>query len=180
MVISLPGMHNVVNAAAAAAAAWAATDSTEHIAEGLANCPTEEMRSEVHITPERATVIDDAYNAAPSSVAAALDMLGGLPGRKIFVFGDMLELGDAAEQEHRRIGRLCAEKGVDWLIAIGQWAADAAEEAEAAGVRTEVAASAEEAVALVRPELTSSDVVLVKASRAMALERVVKGLIMDG
>ena len=177
--ISLPGRHNVANAAAAAATAWAVTGSTDKIAAGLAACPTEEMRTEVSHTPQGVTVINDAYNAAPCSVVAALEILAQLPGRKIFVFGDMLELGPAAEEEHRRIGRLCVEKGIYWLIGIGRWAALAVGETAAGGLRADVAESAEEAVALIRSELSPSDVVLVKASRAIGLERVVEGLMAD-
>jgi len=177
--ISLPGQHNVTNAAAAAAAAWVVTGSTDEIAAGLADCPTEEMRTEVGHTAQGATVINDAYNAAPRSVVAALEMLAQLSGRKIFVFGDMLELGEDAEQEHRRIGRLCVEKGIYWLVGLGRWGALAVEEAAAGGLRADVAESAEDAAALIHSELTASDVVLVKASRALALERVVEGLIAD-
>ena len=178
--IALPGMHNLVNAAAAAAAAWATTGSTQHIAEGLYSCPTEEMRTKVCVTPVGAALINDAYNAAPRSVVAALDMLAELTGRKIFVFGDMLELGDASEEQHRRIGRLCAQRDIDWLITLGRWAALATAEAAAAGVRSDIVEEPDEAVSLLRAELTSSDIVLVKGSRAMALERVVKGLMNDG
>jgi len=177
--ISLPGRHNVANAAAAGAAAWAVTGSTDEIAAGLAGCPTEEMRTEVSHTDQGATIINDAYNAAPRSVIAALEMLAQLPGRKIFVFGDMLELGPAAEEEHRRIGRLCVEKGIYWLIGIGRWGAVAVEEVAASGLHADVAESPEEAVALIRSELGPSDVVLVKASRAIGLERVIEGLMTD-
>ena len=169
----------MANAAAAGAAAWAMTGSTDKIAAGLAGCPTEEMRTEVGHTPQGVTVVNDAYNAAPRSVGAVLEMLAELPGRKIFVFGDMLELGPAAEEEHRRIGRLCVEKGIYWLIGLGRWGAVAAEEAAAGGLRADVADNAEAAVALIRPELDPSDVVLVKASRAIGLERVVEGLRAD-
>ena len=177
--ISLPGRHNVTNAAAAAAAAWAVTGSTAKIAAGLAGCPTGEMRTEVHCTAQGVTVINDAYNAAPRSVVAALNMLSEVEGRKIFVFGDMLELGEATEEEHRRVGRLCVEEGIYWLIGLGRWGAVAAKEAAAGGLRADVAESVEDAVVLIRPELIPSDVVLVKASRAMALERVVEGLMAD-
>jgi len=177
--INLPGRHNVANAAAAAAAAWAVTGSTDKIAAGLARCQTEAMRTEVSRTAQGATIINDAYNAAPRSVAAALEMVAQIAGRKIFVFGDMLELGPTAEEEHRRIGRLCVEQGLYWLIGIGRWAALAVEEAAAGGLRADVAETAEEAVALIRPELIPSDVVLVKASRAIGLERVVEGLMAD-
>ncbi len=177
--LGMPGRHNVANAAAAAAAAWAVTGSTDSIAAGLAACATEEMRTEVSHTAQGATIINDAYNAAPRSVAAALEMIAPIAGRKIFVFGDMLELGLTAEEEHRRIGRLCIEHDIYWLIGIGRWAALAVEEAAAGGLRANVAESAEEAVALIRPELIPSDVVLVKASRAIGLEQVVEGLMTD-
>ncbi len=177
--INLPGRHNVANAAAAGAAAWAVTGSTDKLSAGLAGCPTEEMRTEVGHTSQEVTVINDAYNAAPRSVVAALEMLAEVDGRKIFVFGDMLELGPAAEEEHHRIGRLCVEKGIYWLVGVGRWAALAVEEAAASGLRADVAESAEDAVGLIRPELNPSDVVLVKASRAIGLERVVEGLMAD-
>lgn len=174
--LRLPGRYNVLNAAAAAATAWAATSSTQYIAEGLHNCAPETMRGERHIGPEGAVIINDAYNASPTSVAAALELLGQLEARKIFVFGDMLELGEAAEDEHRRIGQLCVQQGIDWLVALGRWAPLAAEEAQSLGVRVDVVDSPQEAVELIKRELTASDVVLVKASRKIALEKVAEGL----
>ncbi len=177
--LQLPGEHNVLNATSAAAAAWAATNSMQHIAQGLHNCASQAMRGECHVSPEGTVVINDAYNASPTSVAAALKLLGQPAGRKIFVFGDMLELGEASEDEHRRIGQLCAQEGVDWLVALGRWAPLAAEEAQSLGLRTDVADSPQAVVELLKSELTSSDVVLVKASRKIALERVVEGLRAD-
>ena len=175
--ISLPGHHNILNAAGAAAAAWAATGTVEHIAQGLQSCVGEAMRWERHHSPQGAVIINDAYNASPISVAAALEVMGQVAGRKIFVFGDMLELGEAPDQEHRRVGQLCAQQGIDWLITLGRWAPLAAEEAESLGVRTEVATSPHQAVELIKPELTGEDVVLVKASRKIALEKVAEELI---
>jgi len=103
--------------------------------------------------------------------------LGQCSGRRVFVFGDMLELGQAAEQAHRTIGRLAASTGVDWLIAVGTYVQFAAEEAEGAGLQTNVVQSAEQVVDLLRPVLDEGDTVLVKASRDMGLESVVKGLL---
>ena len=174
--IKLPGHHNILNAAAAAAAAWAATGTTTHIAQGLQSCAGEAMRWERHQAPEGAVIINDAYNASPSSVAAALEVLGQLAGRKIFVFGDMLELGETSEDEHRRVGQLCAQQGIDWLITLGHWAPLAAAEAESAGLRTDVADSPHQAAQLIKAQLTADDVVLVKASRKIGLEKVAEEL----
>ena len=104
------------------------------------------------------------------------EWLGELDRRKIFVFGDMLEIGESAEDEHRHIGRLCAQRGIDWLVALGYWAPLAAEAAAALDVRVDVVNSPQEAIELVKRELTAADAVLVKASRKIGLESVVKGL----
>ncbi len=174
--MNLPGHHNILNAAAAAAAAWAATGTTTHIAQGLQSCVGEAMRWERHQAPQGAVIINDAYNASPTSVAAALEVLGQVAGRKIFVFGDMLELGETSEREHRRVGQLCAQQGIDWLITLGHWAPLAAAEAESADLRTDVADSPHEAAQLIKAQLTAEDVVLIKASRKIALEKVAEEL----
>ncbi len=174
--MNLPGHHNILNAAAAAAAAWAATGTTTHIAQGLLSCVGEAMRWERHQAPEGAVIINDAYNASPISVAAALEVLGQVAGRKIFVFGDMLELGETSEDEHRRVGQLCTQQGIDWLITLGRWAPLAAAEAESAGLRTDVADSPHQAAQLIKAQLTADDVVLVKASRKIGLEKVAEEL----
>ena len=174
--MNLPGHHNILNAAAAAAAAWAATGTTTHIAQGLLRCVGEAMRWERHQAPEGAVIINDAYNASPISVAAALEVLGQVAGRKIFVFGDMLELGETSEDEHRRVGQLCTQQGIDWLITLGRWAPLAAAEAESAGLRTDVADSPHQAAQLIKAQLTADDVVLVKASRKIGLEKVAEEL----
>jgi len=88
----------------------------------------------------------------------------------------MLELGVFAEEEHRKIGRLAGERHLDWLLAVGEHAALAAEAAREAGVETALAASPEEALALLREVLRPGDTVLIKASRRVGLERLVEGL----
>jgi UDP-N-acetylmuramoyl-tripeptide--D-alanyl-D-alanine ligase len=88
----------------------------------------------------------------------------------------MLELGVFAEEEHRKIGRLAAERGLDWLVAVGEHAAQAAQAAREAGAEASEAASPEAALALLREALRPGDVVLVKASRRVGLEQVVEGL----
>ncbi|NLO73443.1 MAG: UDP-N-acetylmuramoyl-tripeptide--D-alanyl-D-alanine ligase [candidate division WS1 bacterium] len=174
--LPLPGMHNVLNALAASAAYWVITGSTQGLREGLACASGEPMRNEILRLPGSVTVINDAYNASPPSVAAALALLSSIAGRKVFVFGDMLELGQFAESEHREVGRLAAQGGVSWLVAVGENAALTAATAAEAGVATTIVTSPEEAASALREGLQRGDVVLVKASRRMGLEQVVEGL----
>jgi UDP-N-acetylmuramoyl-tripeptide--D-alanyl-D-alanine ligase len=174
--LALPGRHHVLNALAAAAAAWAGGASPEQIREGLQAAQGETMRCEVLTLPGPVTVINDAYNASPTSVAAAVDLLASLPGRRILVLGDMLELGQFAEAEHRQIGRQAARAGIDRLIAVGPAAAAAAASAGEIGLPSVPVAGPAEALELLRELLRPGDTVLVKASRAMRLEELVEGL----
>ena len=174
--LPLPGLHNVLNALAACAAYWAATGTTEGLREGLAAASGEAMRGEILHLPGPLTVINDAYNASPTSVAAALELLSSVAGRRVFVLGDMLELGEFSPEEHRKIGRLAAARGVHWLVAVGDHAALAAEAAAEAGVTVTITASPEEALAALREGVQPGDVALVKASRRVGLEQVVEGL----
>jgi UDP-N-acetylmuramoyl-tripeptide--D-alanyl-D-alanine ligase len=124
------------------------------------------------------TVVDDTYNASPRSVVAALELLAGLPGRRAAILGEMLELGDADEEGHRVVGEAAA-RTVDWLVVVGEGAAGIAEGALAAGLdpsRVTRVADAERAQEAVLPRLRDGDVVLVKASRGIALDRLVDGL----
>ena len=172
----VPGWHNVINALAAAAAASALGASLDQIAQGLAGYTGTPMRMERLTGMRGATVINDAYNASPDSMGAALDLLAETQGRRVLVFGDMLELGGEAEQAHREIGRYAARSGVDWLVTVGRMAALAAEEADAAGVPTDSFADVGPAIEALREGLAEGDIVLVKASRGMALERVVEAI----
>jgi UDP-N-acetylmuramoyl-tripeptide--D-alanyl-D-alanine ligase len=174
--LQVPGRHNAANAAAAAAAAYALGVGLAHISAGLSAFKARDMRSQV-IAAHGYTIINDAYNASPTSVPPALEVLALAEGRKLFVFGDMLELGTAAEDAHRHIGRLAAEAQVDIIIAVGELAPLAATEAETLGVQTFRAADAEAAAALVSDIIAPQDTILVKASRGMGLERVVEELL---
>ncbi len=174
--LPLPGRHHVLNALAAAAAAWCAGAAPEQIREGLQTAQGESMRCEVLTLPGPVTVINDAYNASPTSVAAAVDLLASLPGRRILVLGDMLELGQFAEAEHRQVGRQAARAGIDRLITVGSAAALAAEAAAEIGLPSVPLAGPAEALEALRSLLRPGDTVLVKASRAMRLEELVKGL----
>ncbi len=176
VMLQVPGRHNAMNAAAAAAAASALGIDADLIRNGLNQFQGSEMRSQVLTAPRGYTVINDAYNASPTSVRPALEVLTTASGRKMFVFGDMLELGPTAEEAHRNMGELAAECGIDILIGVGQLAALAARAAAEAGVETyeaeHAAAAAKLALDVVRP----GDTVLVKGSRGMELETVVEEL----
>lgn len=172
--LRVPGRHNVINAVAAAATAAALGASIDQITAGLRAYTGTAMRLEQSPGVGGSLIINDAYNASPDSVRAALALLAEADGRRILVFGDMLELGGTAASAHREVGRQAADAGVSWLLAVGEAAALAAEEAAALGVRTDVFANADKAAAALRAELTAGDVALVKASRGMALERVVE------
>jgi UDP-N-acetylmuramoyl-tripeptide--D-alanyl-D-alanine ligase len=177
--LQLPGRHNLANALAASAAALAVGCTPEQIVTGLASYEGAAMRGEVLPGPGGSTIIHDAYNANPVSVAAALQVLQQAPGRRLMVFGDMLELGPTAPDAHRRIGQLAAQAGVAWLVTVGELAALAADTAAAAGVRVTRVGSPEEAADVLLPELAPEDLLLVKGSRGLQLERTV-GRLQDG
>jgi len=173
--IPLPGRHNLSNALAAAAVAHVLGLSGREVQAGLAALHPPEQRMEVRPLPGGATLVDDAYNANETSVAAALETLAGVPGPRIVVLGDMFELGDASEAAHAAVGRKAAESGLDLLVGVGPWTRWTVEAARAAGMSRHAAVHArdhEEAAALVRPRLGPGVTVLVKGSRGMAMENV--------
>lgn len=180
--IELPqlGRHSVENALAAAAVGLAVGLELNEIATGLASVPTAAHRGQLFRLGD-VTIIDDAYNAAPATMRAALDLLADLPGRRIAVLGEMLELGDVQEAGHREVGRHAAGI-VDLLIVVGLDAgaiADGAIEAGLSPARVLRAGDPEQAHELLAPRLTAGDVVLVKASRGIALDRLVDALRAD-
>jgi UDP-N-acetylmuramoyl-tripeptide--D-alanyl-D-alanine ligase len=170
--LPLLGRQNVANALAAAAAAQAVGVSTEDIVAGLARAAP--VRGRLRAVPGRngATIIDDSYNANPGSVHAALDHLAALGGRRILVFGNMAELGPAGPALHREIGEY-ARGRCDLLIAIGELAREAAASFGAAGRHVP---DIDAARAAVEPLLASGTTVLVKGSRVMGLDRLVRAL----
>jgi UDP-N-acetylmuramoyl-tripeptide--D-alanyl-D-alanine ligase len=174
LAVELPllGVKNVINALAAAAAAHAAGADSQDVRIGLARAVAVRGRLNALVVRGGATVIDDSYNANPSSVRAALDYLGRLPGRRIFVFGDMGELGTDAPTLHRQIGEY-ARPLCDSLLATGALARHAADAFGADGRCFETLPELQAAVvALLADDVT----VLVKGSRFMRLERLVAAL----
>jgi UDP-N-acetylmuramoyl-tripeptide--D-alanyl-D-alanine ligase len=171
------GRLSVHNALAAAAVGRVAGLTFEEIEAGLAGGWAAPHRVQV-VRLGAVTLVDDSYNASPRSVVAALELLAGLPGRRAAVLGEMLELGDASEEGHRVVGEAAAGT-VDWLVVVGDGAAGIADGALAAGLdptRVLRVADAERAHDAVLPRLRDGDVVLVKASRGIGLDRLVDGL----
>ncbi len=122
-------------------------------------------------------VLDDSYNSSPASLAGALELLGQLPGRRVAILGDMLELGPIEAEAHREAGRLAAHV-VNVLITVGERAALMAEAARAAGLSAVYPTSdPAEAAAIARAETRPGDWILVKASRGLRLERAVELLV---
>ncbi len=172
--IPLAGRHNVSNALAALAAGFALGYTPQEMQTGLQRLAVTKMRYEVHEVGAW-TFINDAYNASPSSMAAALETTTNLyEGRKIAVLGDMLELGDAAEEAHRRIGRRVAELGFAALVTYGPQSRWIHTAAEAAGCPVCRHAETHEAAAEhLRSLLRDGDTVLFKGSRGMKMEAVI-------
>lgn len=185
VVLPLAGAHHAPNAAAATGAALACGMSIETIAEALSTAtPRSAHRMGVIQRGDDVVVVDDAYNANPESVAAALDAFRQLAGgrRRWAVLGEMRELGDASEGFHRDVGRMVARTGVDELLVVSveaeAIAAGASDDQEWAG-RARVVSGADDAISLLRAELRPGDAVLVKASNGVRLWRVADALLSD-
>ena len=182
--LRLHGAHHVPNALAAAAIAAELGMDTHAIADGLSNAMSRSRwRMELRERSDGVLVVNDAYNANPESMRAAIDALAQIArgGRRGFaVLGHMAELGDITAESHEEAGRLAAQAGVTGLIAVGEQARPVLDGARAQpGWRGEAIAvpDARAAVAAIRNRLRPGDVVLVKASRAAGLTEVAAGLL---
>ena len=166
-----PGRHQVENALAAAAVGLLFGIGPAAIARGLERAPRTRMRLAIRRVAG-ITVIDDTYNASPTSVLAALSTLREVAGRgrAIAVLGDMLELGSESKEAHRQVGAACGD--LQGLIALGERAEDIAGAARAAGLRSVTACRRpEEALTELAAMVHAGDTVLFKGSRAMRMER---------
>ena len=171
------GRLSVHNALAGAAVGLAAGMTPDAIAEALRRGWSVPHRGQV-VPAGEITIVDDAYNASPASVLAALELLAGLPGRRVAVLGEMLELGEAAEAGHREVGRAAA--AFDLVCVVGPGAEGIARGAREGGLpasRLIVAADQTAATERLVDALLPGDVVLVKASRGVALDALVDALV---
>jgi len=180
--LPLAGRHNVSNALAALAAAslWEITAlEAQSVFDGLRPAA---MRGEVLRLENGVAVLNDCYNSSPAALAALVDLLARAPGycRRVLVAGEMLELGPSAPELHHRAGRHAAASGlVDWIVGVRGLAEELVRGAIEAGhpvARARFFASAEEAGAFLSSFAEAGDLVLVKGSRGVRLERVVEAV----
>jgi UDP-N-acetylmuramoyl-tripeptide--D-alanyl-D-alanine ligase len=187
--LRLHGAHQVGNALAAAAVALAAGLDVRAVAEGLGEADAaSRWRMEVTPRPDGIVVVNDAYNANPDSVAAALDALVVIRSaagqtravRRWAVLGEMLELGEDGREQHARLGGRARELGVDRLVAVGDGGRAYLDGfTRDGGTGGAAVDDVPAALALLRAELAPGDVVLVKASRAIGLDRLAAQLLVD-
>ena len=171
----LPGRHLLYNALAAAAVGLLEGMTPDELAEALARARVP-LRLRVYRGRNDSTILDDTYNASPASMLAALELLADLPGRRIAVLGDMRELGSEEKEGHRMVGREAAQVA-QVIYAIGELGHLIGEEARRAGhPAVSLWSSKEEAARHLAEDLAVGDVVLLKGSRAMALETMLKEL----
>ncbi|MCL5283564.1 MAG: UDP-N-acetylmuramoyl-tripeptide--D-alanyl-D-alanine ligase [Armatimonadetes bacterium] len=184
--MNVAGRHQIANALAALGVAYALNIPFEVAAIGISKHRPGHHRGAVMRASRGFEVIDDVYNASPASMEAALRTMAACPrpggGRKIAVLGDMKELGGYAEESHLQVGELTSKVGVDLLIAVGELAKWIAEGAAVSGMpsgrivqMSDSMEAAQQLPSIVQP----GDLVLVKGSRAMAMEKIVEALLAD-
>ena len=178
--LKIPGKGVIYNALAAAAVGYRADLSIEEVRKGLESAVSLPGRMEISTLPRGIHLINDTYNANPGSVAVAIETLCSLKGRGrgIFVIGDMMELGQHAQNAHKQIGISAVRAGMAGLYATGAFAGAVAEGAMGAGMDHGkiFIGTREQIVEALNGRLAPGDWVLVKGSRLMAMEKVVEGL----
>ena len=173
--LKLLGSHNVMNALTAIAASVAAGFTLEQIVKGLENLKPVDGRLQMKRGVNNSRVIDDTYNANPTSLYAALNVLHDFSGKRFLALGDMGELGDNADELHIDAGIYAKETGVDSLYSFGKLAAKAAKEFGRNGFCYD---KHEDMIEALRDELSQDVTLLVKGSRSMHMENVVNALTM--
>ncbi|ARP89580.1 UDP-N-acetylmuramoyl-L-alanyl-D-glutamate--2,6-diaminopimelate ligase [Bordetella genomosp. 9] len=170
--LPVPGMHNLRNALAATACALAAGAPLASACRALAAFSPVTGRMQRHQLSDGTLLVDDTYNANPDSVRAAIDVLAQLPAPRALVLGDMGEVGANGPAMHREVGEYARDRGIDLFLSLGSAAGDAA---TAFGPQARACESVEEIVTALRGQAARA--VLVKGSRFMRMERVVKALL---
>jgi UDP-N-acetylmuramoyl-tripeptide--D-alanyl-D-alanine ligase len=178
--LRVSGLHQVANALAAAVVGLSQGMAVAEVADALSHAvPQSRWRMEVTERRDGLLVVNDAYNANPESMAAALRTVASMRrdgGHLVAVLGDMLELGPDAAAEHRAVGELAGHLGFEQVIVLGEFAGELADGVRSGGGAASEAADRDEAVRAVAAAASSPDVVLVKASRGLALETVAEEL----
>jgi UDP-N-acetylmuramoyl-tripeptide--D-alanyl-D-alanine ligase len=175
--LQVSGEHNLRNALAACAAAHALEIASHAIQDGLNHFTGVPGRLQRRRGISGSWVIDDSYNANPESMRAAIQVLAAEPGRKVFVMGDMGELGEDAPAMHAEVGKFARDSGIDALIALGVASRNAA---DAFGPGAAHFSAIEPARAAAAREAAAGATILVKGSRFMQMERLADGLALQG
>ncbi|SMB96439.1 UDP-N-acetylmuramoyl-tripeptide--D-alanyl-D-alanine ligase [Desulfonispora thiosulfatigenes DSM 11270] len=178
--LGIPGEHNIINAISAIGVARSLDFDWDSIKEGLKEIELSKMRLQIENSTKGSKIINDAYNANPASMNAALSFLGEFHNkRKVAVLGDMYELGQNEEQEHKLIGEIAQQKNIDKLIVIGKLAkhiGTGAEEAKMEPENIHYFNNNDDAISFLQEYTQKDDVVLVKGSRGMYMEKIVEEL----
>jgi UDP-N-acetylmuramoyl-tripeptide--D-alanyl-D-alanine ligase len=169
--LPLVGQHNVLNALAAVSVGVERGMKLVEAVGALATMAPAEKRGQV-LQVGNITVINDCYNSNPKALKAMVDALAGMPAkRRVVLAGEMLELGPAGEEMHREAGQHIAENNVDVLLGVRGLAQTMVEAATHRGIRAEFVASSDEAGEWLAREVRDGDVILLKASRGVKLEK---------
>ncbi len=171
--LSVPGQHNIANALAAAALATALEIPLSAIAQGLSQFTGVSGRLRAVAGLRQTTLLDDSYNANPSSVKAAIDVLSKRAGRKILVLGDMAELGELAQSLHQEVGAYAQQQGIDALFGLGELCLFAT---QAFGAQAQHFHQLEALLTALQDFIQAGDVILIKGSRSARMERVTQAL----
>jgi UDP-N-acetylmuramyl pentapeptide synthase len=180
--IHVPGFHNIMNAAAAASVAMLTGVDKEKISSGLKIYRGTQGRFTPLVISENITLLDDSYNSNPSSLRAMLQTVKAIAGgsrRIIVALGEMLELGEETIPAHIEAGEMVAETKADLFLAMGEHAGYMLKGAVDRGFPSAIAVevkSHEEMIEKIRDVMKENDLILVKGSRRIGLDRVVRGL----
>jgi UDP-N-acetylmuramoyl-tripeptide--D-alanyl-D-alanine ligase len=177
--LALPGRHQAENLLAAATAASAFGVRAEQVAEVAHDLEAPAHRGRIMALEDGISLVDDSYNSSPLAVQRLLDLLARVPGRKVAVLGEMYELGDVSSEAHRRAGEQAAA-ACDLLVAVGgsdaERIASGAREAGLPDRSIRLTENADQAAATLKLLLRAGDVVLIKGSRGVGLDRTVAAL----
>ncbi|MCD4784730.1 MAG: UDP-N-acetylmuramoyl-tripeptide--D-alanyl-D-alanine ligase [Candidatus Eremiobacteraeota bacterium] len=179
--LPLLGVHNIYNSLSAIAIAHCLRLSPQQISEGMKTLIPSDKRMEVRQSAGGWTVLNDSYNASPASTQGALDIMKRLPctGRRIAVLGDMLELGEIAQDSHREVGVKVNEYGIDYLLVEGELGAQIATGARMSGMNSDRVIELENNERIyekLKSIVKKGDIILVKGSRLMKMEEIAEKL----
>lgn len=173
------GIHNVMNALCAAAVAKISNADMSAVAKALMNFETDPLRQHIEKRGEQ-TLLVDCYNASPTSMEAAINLLADMKpegeGRRVAVLGDMLELGAKSPHLHEKLGEYVVRKNIDILVCYGEYAKYIAKRADELGMHSGCSNQKDMIVNFLKFKLRPNDIVLFKASRGMQLEEIIEEL----